>query len=83
MQANGVFAFGVYVGGGLSSLSIAMAKSVGWRASAYIVASYGFCLALLTRLTVREPQRRIALQRESVRHEPADDEEDGYGFWGR
>ncbi|CAM9987824.1 unnamed protein product [Ascophyllum nodosum] len=59
-QANGIFAFGVYVGGGLSSLSIAMAKSVGWRVSAYTVALYGFVLALLVRFTVKEPHRARA-----------------------
>lgn len=52
-----MFAFGVYVGGGLSSLSIALAKVVGWRGSAYTVAGYGLLLSLLVRFTVREPAR--------------------------
>eukprot|EP00903_Cladosiphon_okamuranus_P006304 g6182.t1 len=60
-QANGVFAFGVYVGGGLSSLSIALAKAVGWRGSAYTVAGYGLLLSLLVRFTVREPVRMQAV----------------------
>ncbi|CAM9695078.1 unnamed protein product [Pylaiella littoralis] len=60
-QANGVFAFGVYVGGGLSSLSIALAKVVGWRGSAYTVAGYGLLLSLLVRFTVREPVRTPAV----------------------
>lgn len=60
-QANGVFAFGVYVGGGLSSLSIALAKVVGWRGSAYTVAGYGLLLSLLVRFTVREPARTPAV----------------------
>ncbi|CAN0503817.1 unnamed protein product, partial [Ectocarpus sp. 8 AP-2014] len=51
------FAFGVYVGGGLSSLSIAMAQGIGWRASAFTVAGYGLLLSLLVRFTVREPAR--------------------------
>ncbi|CAM9848940.1 unnamed protein product, partial [Hapterophycus canaliculatus] len=59
-QANGVFAFGVYVGGGLSSLSIALAKWVGWRGSAYTVAGYGLLLSLLVRFTVKEPARTPA-----------------------
>ncbi|CAM9202297.1 unnamed protein product, partial [Sphacelaria rigidula] len=56
-QANGVYAFGVYVGGGLSSLSIAMAEGVGWRMSAFIVAGYGLILSVFVRLSVREPMR--------------------------
>lgn len=61
LKANGVFAFGVYVGGGLSSLSIALAKAVGWRGSAYAVASYGLLLSVLVRFTVREPVRTPAV----------------------
>lgn len=64
-QANGVFAFGVYVGGGLSSLSIAMAKGVGWRASCFIVACYGFLLSLLVRFSIREPVRAPSTARTS------------------
>eukprot|EP00752_Nemacystus_decipiens_P008775 g7830.t1 len=60
-QANGVFAFGVYVGGGLSSLSIALAKVVGWRGSAYSVAGYGLLLSVLVRFTVKEPVRTPAI----------------------
>lgn len=56
-----MFAFGVYVGGGLSSLSIALAKVVGWRGSAYTVAGYGLLLSLLVRFTVREPVRTPAV----------------------
>lgn len=59
-KANGIFAFGVYVGGGLSSLSIAMAEGIGWRASAYTVAAYGLCLSLVVRFTVREPARIVS-----------------------
>lgn len=81
-QANGVFAFGVYVGGGLSSLSIALAKWVGWRGSAYTVAGYGLLLSLLVRFTVREPVRTpaaipvaSATQEEGGRGAGKDDEE--------
>lgn len=73
-QANGIFAFGVYVGGGLSSLSIAMAQGIGWRASAYTVAAYGFVLAVLVRVTVKEPVRAPAA---APANDHADEESEG------
>lgn len=59
-QANGFFLAGIYVGGGLSSLSIAIAESVGWRGAAYLVSTSGFLLALLVGVTVKEPLRIAA-----------------------
>ncbi|CAN0506464.1 unnamed protein product, partial [Laminaria digitata] len=56
-QANGVYIAGIYVGEGLSSLSIAIAEGIGWRGSAYLVATFGFLLALLVSFTVKEPAR--------------------------
>ncbi|CAN0495478.1 unnamed protein product, partial [Scytosiphon promiscuus] len=56
-QANGIFVVGFYVGEGLSSLSIAIAESIGWRQTAYSVATSGFLLALLLCFTVKEPTR--------------------------
>ena len=38
-EANGIYAIGVYVGGGLSSLSIAMSQEVGWRMTCQITAA--------------------------------------------
>lgn len=37
-----------------------MAKGIGWRGSAYTVAGYGLLLAVLVRLTVKEPARAPA-----------------------
>lgn len=76
-QANGIFAFGVYVGGGLSSLSIAMAKGVGWRMSSFAVAGYGFLLSILVRLTIREPlrSRDAGQSEERTREDPRQDED--------
>jgi MFS family permease len=54
-RANGIYAFGVYVGGGLGSLSLAMARGIGWRTTCWILASIGGFLAVLLRGTVREP----------------------------
>lgn len=75
-QANGVFAFGVYVGGGLSSLSIAMAEGVGWRMSAFIVAAYGLLLSLFVRLTIKEPVRSPSSVRTVAQQEDSDAEKD-------
>jgi len=55
--ANGIFAFGVYVGGGLSSLSIVIAKAAGWRITTYIAAALGGGLSVIFCLVVREPTR--------------------------
>uniref|UniRef100_A0A7S2Y1D3 Major facilitator superfamily (MFS) profile domain-containing protein n=1 Tax=Fibrocapsa japonica TaxID=94617 RepID=A0A7S2Y1D3_9STRA len=55
--ANGIFAWGVYLGGGLSSLSITMAESIGWRSTTFLVAMVGFVLAAVFVLTVQEPTR--------------------------
>mmetsp|Transcript_23972 Transcript_23972/g.31122 ORF Transcript_23972/g.31122 Transcript_23972/m.31122 type:complete len:410 (+) Transcript_23972:92-1321(+) len=70
-EANGIYAFGVYVGGGLGSLAIAMSDGVGWRTACYIVAVYGFILAALTILTVKEPERT---QKKSVEAAPQEAE---------
>ena len=56
-QANGVYVGGIYIGAGLSSLSIAMAEAIGWRATCYYVAGSGFFLAFVWLFTVKEPAR--------------------------
>ena len=58
--ANGIFASAVYIGGGLASLSEAMAAdSLGWRATMFICAGCGTAVALLMVLTVAEPRRQV------------------------
>eukprot|EP00904_Undaria_pinnatifida_P006872 jgi/Undpi1/3314/HiC_scaffold_15.g06688.m1 len=59
-QANGIIVAGVYLGNGLSSLSIVMAEEFGWRATAYSVATIGFVLALIVLFTVKESVRAPA-----------------------
>lgn len=59
-QANGLFACGVYVGGGLASLCISMATSLGWRDACFLIAALGFGLAALEGLGVAEPGRGAA-----------------------
>jgi MFS family permease len=57
---NGVFSLGVYVGGGLSSLTIVVARSVGWRWASRVVALAGLGAALGLLGVVAEPARKSA-----------------------
>jgi len=74
--ANGIYAFGVYVGGGLSSLSIIMAHGVGWRWTSYAVSVIGAAVTLLLVLTVREPKRSNSDKGEKLQH--VEEDQDGY-----
>ena len=56
-QANGLFACGVYIGGGIASMCIQMAGSIGWRDSCFLIAVVGFALAAIHLTLVREPPR--------------------------
>ncbi|KAJ8613838.1 hypothetical protein CTAYLR_004936 [Chrysophaeum taylorii] len=56
-MANGLFACGVYIGGGLASLCISMANGLGWRATCFLIAVVGFILAAVEGLFVKEPAR--------------------------
>lgn len=55
--ANGIYSFGVYVGGGLSSLSIVMAKGLGWVTTTYVAGFIGLGVAVVMFFTVTEPER--------------------------
>ena len=48
------------VGGGLASLCISMATSLGWRDACFLIAALGFGLAALEGLGVAEPGRGAA-----------------------
>lgn len=56
-QANGLFACGVYIGGGMASLCISMATALGWRTTCFLIALVGFVCAAVEVLFVREPAR--------------------------
>lgn len=56
-RANGLYAFGVYVGGGLSSLSIVIAQAAGWKFTSFLCGGLGGALAVLLLLFLREPAR--------------------------
>jgi MFS family permease len=54
--ANGVYSCGIYIGGGLASLSILIARSAGWRMACVIVGGIGIAIGILLLCTVKEPK---------------------------
>lgn len=56
-QANGLFACGIYLGGGLASVCIPMSARVGWRATCAYVSAIGLGLAFVEVCGVIEPKR--------------------------
>jgi len=64
-QANGLFACGVYIGGGMASMCISMAQGLGWRDTCFLIAAIGFCFAAVEGLGVREPDRGNAKTKEA------------------
>jgi MFS family permease len=55
--ANAVYSLGIYIGGGLSSLSLILITSVGWRWTFIIVAICGVGSGAVLLIFVREPKR--------------------------
>lgn len=55
--ANGFYSLGVYVGGALSSVSLAVAAIVGWRLLSYCIGLAGIVVAVIFLLGVREPEK--------------------------
>ena len=70
--ANGIYSLGVYLGGGLSSLSIVMAHSLGWRLASSVIACVGILSFVLITGFVSEPIRKAIShrEREQQQHEP-------------
>jgi MFS family permease len=68
-EANGIYAFGIYVGGGLSSLSIAMAETIGWRGSCFVITCFGALLAVMVFVTLKEPERKNDSKKQEVNDE--------------
>eukprot|EP00297_Palpitomonas_bilix_P008474 CAMPEP_0113893558 /NCGR_PEP_ID=MMETSP0780_2-20120614/16166_1 /TAXON_ID=652834 /ORGANISM="Palpitomonas bilix" /LENGTH=447 /DNA_ID=CAMNT_0000883875 /DNA_START=19 /DNA_END=1362 /DNA_ORIENTATION=- /assembly_acc=CAM_ASM_000599 len=63
--ANSVYSFGVYVGGGLASLTTVINSAVGWRVTMYIIGGIGVGVSLWFVLTVKEPPRqKLAAKKE-------------------
>ena len=57
-MANGLFATGCYIGGGMASLSETIAESIGWRMMVFICAAVGAGVATVMMLTMFEPLRQ-------------------------
>jgi MFS family permease len=57
-SANSVLSSGVYVGGGLASLSILLDTDYGWRTTSSIVGVVGIILAAFSFLVLPEPRKR-------------------------
>ena len=55
-SVNGIFSSGIYLGGGLASLSILLDNILGWRKTLLIIGVFGIVAALLCTLIVPEPR---------------------------
>ncbi|GBG25100.1 Hexuronate transporter [Hondaea fermentalgiana] len=55
-QANGIYSFGIYLGNGLSSLSLVMAQLFGWRAASLVIGFASMLSSLLLAVFVSEPR---------------------------
>ena len=58
--ANGQFASGMYIGGGLASVSMDIATSIGWRSTCFVCAIFGGAMAVVLFTTMKEPTRMNA-----------------------
>jgi MFS family permease len=55
-RANGVFALGIYLGNGLSSLTLTLIENIGWR-NGYIVVAICCGIFSITIFFLKEPKR--------------------------
>ena len=76
--ANSLLNTGTYLGAGIASLSVMLVAQYGWRFAYTTIGSCGVLFALLTFLTLREPERgyqiRLAFQKKKDQ-EKKDEEE--------
>jgi len=72
-KANSIYSFGIYVGGGLSSLSLLMATHFGWRFSAFVISAISLVGAIVLLLTCEEPSSR---DQQTVVTQETDENED-------
>ncbi len=57
--ATGIYSGGIYIGGGLASLSILLDKFIGWRSSFIAIGLAGIVLSILAKILVPEPRKVI------------------------
>ena len=55
--ANSIYNLGIYLGGALSSLTIIMISSLGWRLSYDVIGVGGIAIGIVTLVFVLEPKR--------------------------
>ena len=55
---NGIFSSGVYLGGGLASLSIILDNMIGWRNTLFAIGGVGVVVAVLCLFLVTEPRAK-------------------------
>ena len=55
-EANGIFTTGIYVGGGLASISIVIDHSIGWRMTMLVIGGIGGLATVLLLLLVKDPR---------------------------
>jgi len=58
-SANGIFSLGVYVGGGLSSLSLILSKSLGWRETSFVIGTCSLLVGLLAAFTEEPRYKKV------------------------
>jgi len=58
--ANGQFASGMYIGGGLASVSMDIATGIGWRSTCFVCSIFGGATAVILFATMKEPTRMNA-----------------------
>mmetsp|Transcript_6654 Transcript_6654/g.9761 ORF Transcript_6654/g.9761 Transcript_6654/m.9761 type:complete len:540 (-) Transcript_6654:20-1639(-) len=57
--ANSMYGSGVYLGGGLSSLSILLDNNIGWRGTCDVIAAYGLFAAALSIFILKKDPKMI------------------------
>ena len=61
---NGIFSSGVYLGGGLASLSIILDSSIGWRNTLFVIGGLGVVISGMCYFLVSEPRAVIRKEKE-------------------
>ena len=56
---NGIFSSGIYLGGGLASLSIILDGQIGWRNTLFVIGGLGVLVAAMCLFLVTEPRAAI------------------------
>ena len=58
-RVNGIFTSGIYIGGGLASLSIILDGQIGWKNTLLTIGSSGFIAIMAVLLFVKEPRETL------------------------